>query len=127
MRVSFPPQGVVNERRAEASAPYRSRSDELAQALAAKARSRPTSHSEGPCPSGPAPLGELPDRAASRESHPGHTAAGRWSALALPGVVDRLPVNHAVAEHERIDAVGAGLGGVGGPLQQEHVVLVDLR
>jgi exopolysaccharide biosynthesis polyprenyl glycosylphosphotransferase len=49
------------------------------------------------------------------------------SVLVLHRVADRLHPDGAVAEHERVDAVlDAGLRGVGRPLEEQYVALVDL-
>src|SRR6516225_6262138 len=49
------------------------------------------------------------------------------SALALQRVADRLYLDQAIAEHERVDTIfDEGRGSVSGPFQEEHVVFVDL-
>jgi hypothetical protein len=49
------------------------------------------------------------------------------SALVLQGVADGLHADQAVAEDEGVEAVlDAGRGGVRGPFQEQHVILVNL-
>src|SRR5215471_3935370 len=49
------------------------------------------------------------------------------SDLALQRIAERLYPDQAVAEYERVDTViDEGRGSVSGPLQEEHVVFIDL-
>src|SRR5215813_1543634 len=49
------------------------------------------------------------------------------SVLALHRIADRLYLDQAVAEDERVDTVfDEGRAGVSGPFQEEHVVFIDL-
>jgi 2-polyprenyl-6-methoxyphenol hydroxylase-like FAD-dependent oxidoreductase len=74
----------------------------------------------------PQPTGTRTLRARSRAVAIWCRRSGRLG-LGLQGVVDRLRVNQAVSEHERIDAVvGASLGCISRPLHHEHVVGEDL-